>query len=151
MLPACLVHCWYLAVTSKGWFGYGLSRCGCTVWHITTVRSSRLLYIDDASGSRNKLGMLPAFSVHCQYLAVTSKGWYGYSLSRFEQTIWHITTVRSSRLLYIHDASGSHNKLVTPWCNAHRILLCCEAWDESSDRNSVWCQSLAALWRYGTR
>jgi hypothetical protein len=58
---------------------------------------------------------------------------------------WHVTTVRSSRLLYIHDASGSSNKLGTPWCNAQSILLRHEARDESSDRYSVSCQSLATL------
>jgi hypothetical protein len=51
----------------------------------------------------------------------------------------------------IHDASGSRNKLGTPWCNARTILLGHEARDESSDRNSVSCQSLAMLRRYVTR
>ena len=42
---------------------------------------------------------------------------------------------------------------VTNWelCNARRILLRREARDESSARNSVSCQSLATLRRYGTR
>jgi hypothetical protein len=43
------------------------------------------------------------------------------------------------------------NKLWTPCCNARKILLRHEARDESSDRNSVSCQSLAKLRRYGTR
>jgi hypothetical protein len=94
---------------------------------------------------------LRACSVRCRYLAVASKGWYGYSLSRSGLATWHITTVRTSRLLYIRDASGSHNKLETPRCNARRILLRHEARDESSDRNSVSCQSLATLLRYSTR
>jgi hypothetical protein len=42
-LRACLVRCRYLAVTSKGWYGYGLSRSGRATWHVTTVRSSHLL------------------------------------------------------------------------------------------------------------
>jgi hypothetical protein len=86
-----------------------------------------------------------ACSVRCRYLAIASKGWYGYCLSRSGRALWHITTVHSSRLLYIHDASGSHNKLGTPCCNTRRILLRHEARDESSDRNSMSCQSLATL------
>jgi hypothetical protein len=93
---------------------------------------------------------LRAFSVRCRYLADSSKGSYGYGLSRSGRTTWHVTTARSSRLLYIHDASGSRNKLGTPRCNARRILLRHEARGESSDRNSVSCQSLATLRRYGT-
>jgi hypothetical protein len=80
-------------------------------------------------------------SVRCRYLAVTSKGWYGYGLSRSGRATWHVTAVRSSRLPYIHDASGSRNKLGTPRCNARRILLRHEAWDEISDRNTVSCQA----------
>jgi hypothetical protein len=53
--------------------------------------------------------------------------------------------------LCIYDAAGSRNKLGTPRCNARRILLQHEARDESSDRNSVSCQSLVTLRRYGTR
>jgi hypothetical protein len=56
--------------------------------------------------------------VHGRYLAFASKGWYGYSLSRSGRATWHVTTVRSSRLIYIHDASASHNKL-----GAHGIML----------------------------
>jgi hypothetical protein len=80
-----------------------------------------------------------------------SKGWYGFGLSMPGRATWHVTTVRSSRLLYIHDAFTSRNKLGTPWCNARRVLLRHEAWDDSSDRNSVSCRSLATLRRYGTR
>jgi hypothetical protein len=87
---------------------------------------------------------LREFSVRCGYLAAASKGWYGYGLLRSGRVTWYVTTVRSSRL-YIHDASGSCNKLGTLWCKARRILLRHEAWDESSDRNSVSCESLAAL------
>jgi hypothetical protein len=72
----------------------------------------------------------------CRYLAVASKGWYGYGLSRSGRATWNVTTVRSSRLLYIHDASGSRIKLGTPWYKARRILLRREARGESSDRNS---------------
>jgi hypothetical protein len=89
-------------------------------------------------------------SVRCRYLVVATKGWYGYGLSMSGRATWHVTTVRSSRLLYIYDASVSRNKLGTPWCNARRILLRHEARGESSDRNSVSCQSLATLQRYGT-
>jgi hypothetical protein len=42
-LRPCSVRCRYLAVASKGWHGYGLSRSGRATWHVTTVRSSRLL------------------------------------------------------------------------------------------------------------
>jgi hypothetical protein len=50
--------------------------------------------------------------------------------------MWHVPTVRSTTLLHIHDAYGSRNKLVIPWCNVRRILLPHEA----RDRNSVSCQ-----------
>jgi hypothetical protein len=36
-LRACSVCCWYLAVASKGWYGYGRSRCGSATWHVTTT------------------------------------------------------------------------------------------------------------------
>ena len=36
-LRACSVCCRYLAVASKVWYGYGLSRCGHATWHIATV------------------------------------------------------------------------------------------------------------------
>jgi hypothetical protein len=87
--------------------------------------------------------------VRCRYLAVASKGWYGYGLNRSGRTTWHVTTVRSSHLLYIHDVSGTRNKLGTPGCNACRILLRRKARDEISDRNSISCQLLATLRRYG--
>jgi hypothetical protein len=108
---------------------------------------------DSSPHNISKVGyaiMLQACSVRCRYLAIVSKGWYGYGLSRSGRWMWHITTVCSSRLLYIHEAAGSRNKLGTPWCNAQRILLHHEARDESSDRNSVSCQSLATLQCYGT-
>jgi hypothetical protein len=57
------------------------------------------------------------------------KGMIGYGLSRSGRATLHITTVRSSRLLYIDDASVSRNKLGTPWCNARRVLLRHEARD----------------------
>jgi hypothetical protein len=76
-------------------------------------------------------------SLRSPYLSVASKGWYGYGLRRSGRATWYVTTVRSSRLPYIHNASGSRNTLGTPWCNASRIPLCHEARDESSDRNSV--------------
>ena len=47
-LRACSVCCRYLAVASKGWYGYGLSRCGRATWNVTTVSSSALLFIPDA-------------------------------------------------------------------------------------------------------
>ena len=43
------------------------------------------------------------------------------------------------------------NKLGTPMCNAHRMLLRREARDECSARNSVSCQSVATLRRYRSR
>jgi hypothetical protein len=54
-LRACSVCCSYLAVTSEGWYGYGVNRSGRATWHVTTVRSSHL-HIHDASGRCNKLG-----------------------------------------------------------------------------------------------
>jgi hypothetical protein len=92
--------------------------------------------------------MLWACSVRCRYLAITSKGWYGYGLSKSGRATWQVSIIRSSRLLYIHDASGSRNKLWTPRCNARRILLRHEAGDESSDHNSVSCWTLVTLWYY---
>ena len=38
-LRACSACCWYLVVASKGWCGYGLSRCERATWHVTTYRS----------------------------------------------------------------------------------------------------------------
>jgi hypothetical protein len=95
---------------------------------LVTFPSTVLWQCGRDSWSRNvsKVGYavtLRACSVCCRYLAVPSKGWYGYGLSRWGRTTWQVTTVRSSRLLYIHDCSGSRNKLGTPWCNARRILL----------------------------
>jgi hypothetical protein len=94
---------------------------------------------------------LRACSLRRRYLAVVSKGWCGYGLNRTGRATWHVTTVRSSHLRYIHDASGSRNKLGTPWHYSRKILLRHEARDESLDRNSVSFQSLATLRRYGTR
>jgi hypothetical protein len=88
---------------------------------------------------------LRACSVRWLCLAFASEGWYGYGLSRSGRATWHVTIFQFFRILYIHDASGSRNKLGTPWCNARRILLRHEARDESSDRNAVSCQSLATL------
>jgi len=48
-LRACSVCCRYLAFASKEWYGYGLSSCGRATWHVTTVSSSPLLSIPDAS------------------------------------------------------------------------------------------------------
>jgi hypothetical protein len=92
-----------------------------------------------------------ACSMRYRNLAITSKGLYGYGLSRSGCATWHVPTVRSSRLLYIHDASGSRNELGTSWCNPRGILLSHEARDESSDRNFISCQSLATLQRYSMR
>jgi hypothetical protein len=36
-LRACSVCCRYLAVASKGWYGYGLSRCGRATWRCTST------------------------------------------------------------------------------------------------------------------
>jgi hypothetical protein len=141
-------------VTAQGYTRYQL-RCihTCTV---TAYRNAVSWQCGRDSWSRNVSKVayavtLRACSVCCRYLAVASKGWYGYGLSWSECATWHVTAVRSSRLLYIHDAAGSRNKLGTPWYNARRKLLRHEARNESSDRNSVSCQSLVTLRRYGTR
>jgi hypothetical protein len=142
----------------------------CSICHIRGVVFKRRIHTCNVTTYRNtvpwqcgrdswpsnvcKVGYavtLRACRVRCRYLAVAPKGWYGYGLSRSGRAKWHVTTVRSCRILYIHDASGSRNKLGTPRCNARRILLRHEARDESSDRNAVSCQSLATLRRYGTR
>jgi hypothetical protein len=125
--------------------------CNVTAYHNTV---SLQCVRDSWPRNGSKVGYavtLRACSVRCRYLAVASKGWYGYGLSRSGRATWHVTTVRFSRLLYIHDASGSRNKLGTPWCKARRILLRHESRDECSVRNSVSCQSLATLRRFGTR
>jgi hypothetical protein len=133
-------------------------RAACLRWvhtcNVTAYRNTVPWRCGRDSWPRNvsKVGYAAwACSVRCPYLVVASKGWYGYGLSRYGRSTWHITTVQSSRLLYTHDASGCRNKLVTPWCYARRILLCHEVRDESSERNSVSCQSLATLRRYCTR
>jgi hypothetical protein len=125
--------------------------CNVTAYHNTVLWQCGW---DSCPRNISKVGyavMLWSCSVCFRYLAITSKGWYDYGLSRSGRTMWLITTVCSSRLLYIHDASVSRNKLGTPWCNTHRILLHHEAWYETSDRNSMLCQSLATLQRYGMR
>jgi len=38
-LRACSVSCRYLAVTSKGWYGYGRSKCGRAAWRCTSTLS----------------------------------------------------------------------------------------------------------------
>jgi hypothetical protein len=46
------------------------------------------------------------------------------------EQVWTCNVTRHYRPLlspYVHDASGSHNKLGTPWSNARRILLRHEA------------------------
>jgi hypothetical protein len=109
-----------------------------TYCNITAYRNTVLWHV-------SKVGyvvMLRACSVRHRYLAVASKGWYGYGM-RSGRATWHVTTFRPSHLLYNHDASGSHNKLGTPWCNARRIPLHHEAQYISSDHNSVLYQSLA--------
>jgi hypothetical protein len=123
--------------------------------NVTTYRNTVSWQCGRGSWPRNVSNVgyvvtLRACSVRGRYLAVASKGWYGYGLSRSGRATWHVTIVRSSRLLCLHDASGSRNKLGTPWSNARRILLRHEARNGSSDRNSVSFQSLASR-RYGTR
>ena len=54
-------------------------------------------------------------------------------------------------MLVAKTTLGLPNKLGTPLCIARRILLRREAQDESLACNSVSCQSLATLRRYGTR
>jgi hypothetical protein len=93
---------------------------------------------------------LLAFSVRCRYLAVASDGWYGYGLRTSELATWHVTTVRSSHLLYIHDVFGSRNELGTSWFNTHRLLHH-EARDEGSDRKLRIVSVTAELLHCGTR
>jgi hypothetical protein len=92
---------------------------------------------------------LRACSMRCRYLSVAWKGWYGYGLGRSGRATWHVTTARSSRLLYIHGVSGSRNKQGTPWCEVRWIMLRHEARRGFLYRNSVSCQSLATLRHYG--
>jgi hypothetical protein len=122
----------------------------CGGYTLVTLPRTVTPYRDCVDGTRDHVTYqvyavtLRVCSVHCRYLAVASKGWHVYGLSRSGRVMWHVTAVRSSRLLYVHDASGSRNKLGTPWCNARRILLRNEARDESSDRIvSVTCNVTA--------
>jgi hypothetical protein len=64
------------------------------------------------------------------------------------EQVWACNVTRYHRPLL--SPSGSRNKLGTPRCNARSILLRHEARDRSSDRNCVWCQSLATLRRFST-
>jgi hypothetical protein len=59
------------------------------------------------------------------------------------------TSPPSAPLQRLH--SGFRSKPGTPISNPRKILLCRDVRDESSARNSVLCQSLATLRRYGTR
>jgi hypothetical protein len=118
--------------------------------NVTTYRNTVSCQRGRDSWPRNvsKVGYavtLRACSVRCRYLAVVSKGWYGYGLSRSGRATWHVITVLPSSLFYIHDASDSRNKLETPRCNARRVLLRHEARGESSYRNYVSWPSLETL------
>jgi hypothetical protein len=79
------------------------------------------------------MGMFGALSVFGRHIK-------GMIQLRPEQ-VWTCNVTRHHHPLL--SPSGSCNKLGTPRCNAHRILLCCEAQDESSDHHSVSCQLLA--------
>jgi hypothetical protein len=110
-----------------------------TVWEATLRIKSSL--------RGNVMGMFGALSVFGRRI----KGMIRLRTER----VWTCNVTRHHRpllsLLYIRDASGSRNKMGTPWCRARRILSRHEARDESSDPNFVSCQSLATLRRYGTR
>jgi hypothetical protein len=137
----------------ENWYVLYVLRCVHTVTLSRTVTPYRDCGQESRPRNVSKVGYavtLLACSVRCRYLAVALKGWYGYGLSRSGRATWHVTTVRSSRLLYIPDASGSRNKQWTPWCNARRILLRREARDEIWYLNSVSCQLLSTLQNYGT-
>jgi hypothetical protein len=95
MLRACSMYCRYLAVASKVWYGYGLSRCGrakslCTstpACNVTACRNTVSWQYGRDSWPRtvSKVGYavtLRACLVYCQYLAVASKGWYCYGRGR---------------------------------------------------------------------
>jgi hypothetical protein len=72
-------------------------------------------------------------------------GWYGYCLSRSGRAMWHVTTVRSSHLLAPVTNWEHHGIMLAGYCYVMRHGM------KVSDRNSVSCQSLATLWRHGTR
>jgi hypothetical protein len=80
-------------------------QCGWDLWPRNVSKVGYLLTLRARSGS-------------CRYLAITSKGWYGYGLSRSGRATWHVTTVRSSHLhmFMVHLAP------VTNW-EPHGITL----------------------------
>jgi len=113
------VCCQYLAVTSKGWYCFGQSRCGRTTWSCMStpthgnvtglVRCAVSIWLshqrDDTVSARAGVDVprevarphlhtvtLRACSVCCRYLAVTSKGWYGFGRSRCGRTTWSCTS-----------------------------------------------------------
>jgi hypothetical protein len=108
--------------------------------NVTTYRNTVSWQCERDSWPRNvsKVGYavtLRAFSVCSRYLAVDSKGWYSYGLSRSGRATWHVTTVRSSHLLapvtnwephgvtlagYCYGMRhGMKVQIVTPYCVSH--------------------------------
>jgi hypothetical protein len=124
-LRACLVCCRYLAVASKGWYGYGRSRCGratCTC-NVTAYRNTVSWQCGRKSWPRNvsKVGYavtLRVCLVCCRYLAVASKGWYGYGRSMCGRA-----TLRGR-----HVCSCSSMRIKMPsYCLVHNIVWSCNA------------------------
>jgi hypothetical protein len=103
----------YAVVTSKGEY--------------TIVTLPRIVtpYHDSVEGTRDHgyAVTLRECSLLCRYLAVATKGWYVYDLSRSGRATWHVITIRFSCLPYIHDSSGSRNKLGTPWISTFECFV----------------------------
>jgi hypothetical protein len=80
-LRACSVCCRYLAIASEGCYGCGRSWCRPASRNTVSWQCGRNSWPRNIS----KVGYtvtLRACSMCCRYLAVASKGWYGYGRSR---------------------------------------------------------------------
>jgi hypothetical protein len=73
-LRACSVWCRYLAVASKGWYGYGWSRCGRATSRCTST-SAPLTYWDRGFESHRGHGYLSVVSVMCCQVEVSATRW----------------------------------------------------------------------------
>jgi len=95
-LRHCIIHSALAMNALQGCCCYLLKRwvhtCNVTVYRNTVSwQCGRDSWLRNVS----KVGYavtLRACSACCRYLAVASKGWYGYCLSRSGRATWHVTT-----------------------------------------------------------
>jgi hypothetical protein len=127
----------------KGMIRLGLSMSGRTTWHVTTVRSSRLRYVHDASGSRNKL------ETHGATLAG-----YCYAM-RHEMEVQIVTPYRASHIVTalryaVTFQECTHLKERTP--DIHRLGewgtddLVCSLWRRKNCRSLSGRRITMRLW-----